>query len=547
MGQITAALERAQQDRIQQMDTQTRPDIILIVLDTLRADRLSCYGYPRETSPHIDAFAAESTLFERAISPAQWTIPAHASLFTGEYPTTHLTTQIYDRHSRDQIMLAEVLRREGYRTVSFCNNPLLGVVENNLDRGFEEVYNYGGALPNRPAIADARPRRSGQLVHRVERMLRHITAPLQDRFARSNAMLRIAAIPWLVPLWQRYANFKGNTALSLRDLVGYLRTRRHRGTEQSLFVFVNLMETHLPYSPPPRFVRRFAPYYRKDRQAREFMRNYNRMPFRWMMPLSEPLTELQDRVLNDLYDAEVAYEDHLLCRLFAYLNRPKVRDNTLVVITSDHGEGLNRHDFVGHSLVAYDDLVRVPLIVRFPQQRYRGMRVSTPVSTRRFFHTAVEAAGIRLSGYDTGRAGNTPVNLTTTSLTRALDGPDPEGGIVFSEAYTPETLIALIKGEEPELIDSFRCRQMRRAAYRGGYKLITVGDKPDELFDVFSDPDELDNLIAEKPKVATELDALLTAFVAEAERRRPANMEAARLRLDDEQVAERLRGLGYIE
>lgn len=526
---------------------QTKPDIMLIVLDTLRADRLSCYGYPRETSPHIDAFAAESTLFERAISPAQWTIPAHASIFTGEYPTTHLTTQIYDRHSQEQIMLAEALRSVGYNTASFCNNPLLGVVENDLDRGFEEVYLYGGAFPNRPAIADARPRLAGRVAQRVTRVMRHITRPIQDRFARDSFILRIAVIPWLVPLWQHYGNFKGNTALSLRDMVGYLRTRTHKGAEKPLFTFINLMETHLPYRPPTRFIRKFAPYYRKERKAYRFMQSYNLKPFDWMMPLTEPLTEMQDQVINDLYDAEVAYEDHLLRHLFAYLNRPDVRDNTLVIITSDHGEGLNRHDFVGHSLVAYDDLVRVPLIVRFPKQRYKGMRVSTPVSTRRIFHTAMEAAGLQHTSHGIGKSEEALVDLETTSLTRTLDGIDPEGGVVFTEAYTPETLLTLIKNEDPKRVEAFRCNLMRRAAYRDNYKLITVGDEPDELFDVISDPDEMNNLITEQPTVTAELDRLLNAFIEEAEWRRPANLEAARVELDDELVAERLRGLGYIE
>jgi arylsulfatase A-like enzyme len=526
---------------------QIKPDIMLIVLDTLRADRLSCYRYSRETSPHIDAFAAESTLFERAISPAQWTIPAHASIFTGEYPTTHLTTQIYDRHNQEQIMLAEALRNVGYNTVSFCNNPLLGVVENDLDRGFEEVYLYGGAFPNRPAIADARPRLAGRIAQRITRVMRHITRPIQDRFARDNFILRIAFIPWLVQLWQHYGNFKGNTALSLRDMVGYLRTRRRKSVEKPLFTFINLMETHLPFSPPKRFIRRFAPYYRKERKAYRFMQSYNHKPFDWMMPLTEPLTEIQDHVLNDLYDAEVAYEDHLLRHLFAYLDRPEVRDNTLVIITSDHGEGLNRHDFVGHSLVAYDDLVRVPLIIRFPQQCYKGMRVSTPVSTRRIFHTALEAADLQHAGHTTGRMASTLLDLNKTSLGRTIDGTDPEGGIVFTEAYTPETLISLIKNEDPERIEAFRCNLMRRAAYRENYKLITVGDEPDELFDVISDPDEMDNLINQEPTVTAELDKLLTAFMEEAEKRRPANLEATQLELDDELVAERLRGLGYIE
>jgi uncharacterized sulfatase len=530
------------------MSTRTKPDILLIVLDTLRADRLSCYGYPRETSPHIDALAESSVLFERAISPAQWTIPAHASLFTGEYPTTHMTNQIYDKHSKDQITLAELLHREGYLTVGFCDNPLLGVVENGLDRGFEEFYNYCGTLPNRPAITDARPLLLGRLAQRMARLLGRLTTPIQDLFAHNNLLLLIALHPRVVPLWQRLVNFKGNTAQSLRDVVGYLRTRQRKGAERPLFAFVNLMETHLPYRPPVRFIRKFAPYYRRDREARHFMQNYNLEHYSWMIPLTEPLTDLQDRVINDLYDAEVAYEDHLLRRLFAHLDEPEVRDNTLVIITSDHGEGLNHHNFVGHSLVAYDDLVRVPLIVRYPRRYPEGQRVQMPVSMRRIFHTVLESAGIYPPSNSVDESQGAPVDVEGLSLARALDGSDPEAGLIFAEAYTPETLIALMEKGDRGAIETFRCRLMRRAVYRDNYKLITVGGDPDELFDVINDPGELDNLIGEKPDVAAELNELLTDFLAEAETRCPANWEASRLRLDeDEEILERLRGLGYIE
>jgi arylsulfatase A-like enzyme len=531
------------------MGTQIKPDILLIVLDTLRADRLSCYGYPRETSPHIGAFAEGGVLFERAISPAQWTIPAHASLFTGEYPTTHMTNQIYDKHGKDQITLAEVLHREGYLTVGFCDNPLLGVVENGLDRGFEEFYNYCGPLPNRPAIADARPHSLGRIAQRLARSVDRLTTPVQDLFAHNNLLLRIALHPRVVPLWQRLVNFKGNTPQSLRDVVGYLRTRRRKDAERPLFVFINLMETHLPYRPPPRFIRKFAPYYRRDREPHHFMQNYNLEHYGWMIPLKEPLTELQDRVINDLYDVEVAYEDHLLRRLFAHLDEPEVRDNTLVIITSDHGEGLNHHNFVGHSLVAYDDLVRVPLIVRYPRRYPEGKRIFTPVSTRRIFHAVLEAAGIYPAGNSMGGSQGAPVDVEGLSLARALDSSDPEAGLVFAEAYTPETLISLMENGDRETIENYRCRLMRRAVYRGNYKLITVGNEPDELFDVINDPEELDNLIGEKPEATAELNELLTEFLTEAETRRPANWEASRLHLDDEdeEILERLRGLGYIE
>ena len=529
------------------MSSEQRPDILMIVLDTLRADRLSCYGYHRETSPYLDEFAQGGVLYERAMSTAQWTIPAHASLFTGEYPTTHMVNQIYDKLSKHLITLAETLHNEGYLTLGFCNNPLLGVVENGLDRGFQEFYNYGGTLPNRPDIGDSRVTRVGRITQRFSRILRSILRPVQDAFARNNLLLRIALHPRIVPLWQRHLNFRGNTAQSLRDTLGYLRTHWRRGDGRPVFVFVNLMETHLPFGPRGRFVRKFVPYYRNDREARNFMQAYNKEHYSWMVPLREPLTEMQHQVINDMYDAEVASEDFMLRHLYQYLDDPEVRDNTLVIITSDHGEGLDHHQFVGHSLVVYDDLVRVPLIVRYPRLYPQGTRVSSPVSIRRAFHSALEAAGIYPTGNGAEGVEGAPVEVDRLSLARSADGSDPEGGVVFAEAHTPDTLIALMENLDPKAIETFRCRQMRRAVLRGSDKLITVGEQPDELFDVIDDPGELHNLIGRGAQVASELDGRIKEFVGHVQARRPATWEAAQRRLlEDSELAERLRGLGYL-
>jgi hypothetical protein len=119
---------------------------------------------------------------------------------------------------------------------------------------------------------------------------------------------------------------------------------------------------------------------------------------------------------------------------------------------------------------------------------------------------------------------------------------------VFAEAYTPDTLLALMENENPAAIDTFRCRSMRRAAYEGRHKLITVGDAPDELFNVIDDPGETRNLLARHPDKTARLADALGSFVKDAEARRPANWEAARrLSLDDKEISERLRALGYIE
>jgi len=149
------------------------------------------------------------------------------------------------------------------------------------------------------------------------------------------------------------------------------------------------------------------------------------------------------------------------------------------------------------------------------------------------------------NGEESDRA---PIDVEGLSLTRALNGSSPQEDVVFAEAYTPDTLLALMENENPAAIDTFRCRSMRRAAYDGRHKLITVGDEPDELFDVIDDPGETQNLLGNYPDKVTRLEEALNRFVKDSEARRPANWESARrLSLDDEEISERLRALGYIE
>ena len=130
------------------------PDIVLIVLDTQRADRLGCYGHTRPITPNLDRFAAGGALFEQAVSPAQWTIPSHASLFTGLYPTAHGVTQSSHSISSGRPHVAQVMRQLGYETVGFCNNPLVGVLNNGFKRGFGAFYNYGCLLYTSPSPRD---------------------------------------------------------------------------------------------------------------------------------------------------------------------------------------------------------------------------------------------------------------------------------------------------------------------------------------------------------------------------------------------------------
>ena len=162
-----------------------KPNILFIILDTQRRDRLSLYGHSADTSPHLDEFAQNATIFERAIAPAQWTIPAHGSMFTGVYPSTHMLTQAFQQLSHSHPTLAEILRVEDYHTAAFCNNPLLGLLNTGLQRGFDEFYNYAGATPNRPVdLTRSAIRR--QLATWLRRFARFVT----NQFATSNFLFK---------------------------------------------------------------------------------------------------------------------------------------------------------------------------------------------------------------------------------------------------------------------------------------------------------------------------------------------------------------------
>ncbi len=548
-------------------DQQPQPNILFIVLDTQRADRLSCYQTESNparpaTTPNLDRWAADATLFERAISPAQWTIPAHASMFTGEYPSTHQTVQADIELGHEYLTLAELLKVGGYTTVGFCNNPLVGILKNGLRRGFEVFYNYGGALPTRPADGTPLPRPVAWLLEQYTQFWRRISYPWQNAFAKSDTLFQLALHPWLVPLWTRIANFKGDTVASIRDVSRYLEqqaTWQHQAQEtKPFFCFLNLMEPHLPYWPPEPFIQKFAPYFSQNREARDFLREYNLQPYRWMAPLTEPLEPLQQQVLTDIYDAEVAYQDHLLAHLFKTLETTGLDDNTMVIVAADHGEGLGEHQFVGHAFVVYEELVRVPLIIRYPKLFPAGERVSTPVSTRRLFHTILAATGFNPANLGSGQQSvlsrRAQREIQKLSLAQTVVGQDPEAKTVLTEAFPPHILIRAMEKRNDQLLDQFACHTTRRAIYQGSTKLIETGDSY-SLHDLNQDPLELQDL-AQTPSGtpstfslrASQLQSTLQRLLMNAEARRPTPKAPVRIELEsDEDLVRRMQELGYME
>lgn len=533
------------------------PDIIFIVLDTHRADRLGCYGYERPISPNIDRFAAQGVVFEQAIAPAQWTIPSHASMFTGLYPTAHGVTQSARALSPDRPHLAETLRDAGYDTIGFCNNPLVGILNNGFKRGFRTFYNYGGAFPSLPESSSHLPWPLNHLMEGYTQFLRRISYPIQNFFGQSDLAFRISLNAWLTPLWSKLAHFKGQNERSVQDVVTFLRNRERETAERPLFLFINLMETHLPFWPPGDVIDRVAPYFRQSKEARTVMRTWNREAYRWAAPLAEPLSELESQVLNDLYDAEVAYQDTYLAQLFDGLAQRKQRDNTLTVVVADHGDGIGDHGYMGHAFVAYQELIHVPLLLHWPGRLTPGTRINTPVSTRRVYHTILNAAGNLPNRTNLDEAA-----VRRLTLQHTINDADPEQKTAFSEVYPPLNFVKAIAARQPELLDAHRCLEVRRAVVQqskietsnpaAAVKLIHVDDQADELFDLGADPLELENLL---PAYAIESNAAVSALnrsleqmVSRLNRERDEQVVGAAVDVEsDDQLRQRLRGLGYLE
>jgi uncharacterized sulfatase len=363
---------------------------------------------------------------------------------------------------------------------------------------------------------------------------------------------------WLTPIWSKLANFKGQNPRSVKDVIWYLNQREQQASEQPLFLFLNLMETHLPFWPPGEYIDRMAPYIRQSKEARTIMRDWNREAYRWAAPLKEPLGELESRVLNDLYDAEVAFQDDYLGRLFATLEQRSRAKDTLTIIVADHGDGLGDHGYFGHAFVAYEELVHVPLIINWPGRYETGQRVATPVSTRRIFHTLVEVAAPAATDKLEAMPGLDLAAARRLSLRHTIAGRDPEQQTAYSEVYPPMNFAKAIERRQPELLDEFRCLETRRAVVRqrpsvtgephSAMKLIQIEGVAEELYDLRRDPLELDNAVGEQPELVATLDQSLNQMVSRVTRERDASPSGAAVGLEaDELLQKRLRGLGYLE
>jgi len=312
-------------------DRSLRPDVIVILLDTVRADRLTPYGYGRPTTPRLEAFAREARTFRRAWSTSSWTAPAHASLFTGLYPSTHGATQENWTLDPGLDTLAEILGEHGYWTGAVVGNGMLSR-ERNFDQGFvhyEETFR-----------ADRRARRRGAGGEPT----------VDERSARAVEEL-LAAAPGYDPI----------------------------------FLFVNLIGPHAPYDSCGRFCDAFVSDPSLDLHSNHWLAYYAGV---------REFSEAELAHLSERYDGEIRKVDQVLGRLLDAVEARRGDRPRLVAVTSDHGEGFGEHGHVDHVFNLYEFATRIPLLVRYPERFEPGSRDERPVQLPDLFVTALRAAGV---------------------------------------------------------------------------------------------------------------------------------------------------------
>jgi arylsulfatase A-like enzyme len=398
------------------------PNVLLIVLDTVRAQSMSLYGYSRPTTPNLERLATQGTLFARAIAPASWTLPSHASMFTGRFPY-ELSANWEVPLDSTYPTLAEILSKHGYVTAGFVANMPYCSRESGLSRGFAHYEDYR-VTPEQAFLYTS------------------FGAAAKDRLG-------------LVERFGNYRNFGRKSAEQVNaDFLSWLSREERR----PFFAFLNYYDAHDPYLPPASFGLKFS-----ATTPRGFVTD----------ELANHLTAEAVRELRDGYDSLIAYLDQQVEALLDALGALNLASDTVVLITSDHGEQFGEHNLTTHGNSVYRYLIHVPLLFLWPGQLPAGMAVRQPVSLTDLPATMLDLAGIQ-------PAPDMPGRSLARLWRNAAAEPQPA---VYSENDMPfEISVAgIIKGRHRSLVSS-------------EYHYILQPDGKEKLYSFEADPEEVTNL-----------------------------------------------------
>jgi len=461
-----------------------RPNIIVIVLDTVRRDRLSVYGNRRDVSPRISEFAKQSSIFN-AYSPSSWTLPAHASIVTGLYPTENGTGRgrnyLIDPENET---LAEILRDNGYSTAAVIANHFVLGRESGFAQGFD--YYHADSRETDPAFS-------------------FIAAFVLKKLAPDSRFF--AFMP--------FTRAEGINRKAMRWL--------EKNREDPFLLFLNYMDAHAPYVPPAPHDGRIeesppANFFGADGIWKSFVHEVNEG--------RRAVADRERRYLLAQYDGEIAYLDSQIGAFFEELKEIGVFDDSLIILTSDHGELFAEHGLVHHPRVLFQELIRVPLIVKPPALKTtETWRMPEAVSLTDLFPSILGFAGVAHEARH--GSGN------------MFGG---ESSAIFSETHS-------MRGESgPEFLKRFGEDQY--SVVLSNYKLIYSSNRTYEMYDLATDPTESHNLLTEDIRPETEsalfqMQSELGSWIA---RLQAGKLESSELPPDErDEIRSRLKALGYIQ
>ncbi len=429
------------------------PNVLFIVLDTVRADRLSLYGYQRRTTPTLERMAKRGIRFDAARAAVSWTLPSHASFFTGRWPH-ELGIEWVTPVRLKFPTLAQYLGSHGYATAGFVGNTVYCSYDTGLDSGFTHYEDH--------ILQKLGPLQTAALVDKVLRMLISLDATNEG------------IVHWLRVLIQRsfYAGFRRDAQSLNRGFFEWFDRRPE--PRRPFFVFLNYYDAHTPYKLPEGAKNRFARLPETRDEIRIIYDIWSKIDKTTLRP--HYLT-----MARDCYDNCLAYLDERLGELFDDLQRRGVLDQTLVVITSDHGEGLGEHDLFEHGFSLYSTEIHVPLLILAPSGVDAGGVVRDTVSLRDLPATIVDLIGLGTGAPFPGR-----------SLARLWRNSSPGsdhavGDMAVSELASPNPA-------NFRVVRSPVARGSLVSFAEGDFVYIhNEGDRTEELFNRRDDPRELTN------------------------------------------------------
>lgn len=439
---------------------QTPPNVILISLDTVRADRLGCYGYDKPTSPNLDAFARSAVQFEEAIATSSWTLPSHASIFTGVGPRVHGAIHQYEVAIPQEFeLLTEVAASAGYRTAGFTGGGYVSA-RFGFARGFDEYTS-------------------------------------NDVYWEKTATTFDAAAEWI-----------------------------EANSDQPLFVFAHTYEAHSPYRPPRKIMSELSPSSpeKVGRIGRTFAADESNDD------IITSVTAEEKAHVSDLYDAGIASVDGALGKFLSRLKSLGLYESSLIVLFSDHGEEFWDHDGLEHGRTLYDEVLKVPLIIKTPKTTEIIGKVSMPVSLTGIYPTVCALMNWTPPPYASG-----PSLLHYMSRGPTNSGPQ----YTVSELGIRQSVWSLIPMDAPVLL-SVRTTSRKY--------IISPATGREEFYVLEDDLLERKNVAATHPDELSGMRTLLSAYLRDTDRQSEAIGASRGVtgELSDRE-REQLKALGYLE